>query len=141
MRRLLHCTLPDRLDALEPLADRVEAALAPYRLPERASFGLRMALDEIFSNALKHRPGDGETNFSVDLSLKPDGLELIMRYDGPEFDILAAPDPRLDAPTTERPIGGLGLHLVREWMDEIQYSHKEGRNELKLAVRLDEPCK
>jgi serine/threonine-protein kinase RsbW len=56
--------------------------------------------------------------------------------DGPEFDPLAVPDADTTLPLEERPIGGLGITLVRRLMDEAEYERREGRNRLRLRRRL-----
>ena len=51
--------------------------------------------------------------------------------DGPRFDPLEdAPLPDPDAPLEDRPVGGLGVHLVRTMMDEISYRYQDGKNRL-----------
>jgi anti-sigma regulatory factor (Ser/Thr protein kinase) len=63
-------------------------------------------------------------------------LNLSLSDDGPAFDPLALPTPDLDAPLEERPVGGLGVYLVREMMDDVSYSHRGGRNCLSMWKSL-----
>jgi anti-sigma regulatory factor (Ser/Thr protein kinase) len=55
---------------------------------------------------------------------------------GRPFDPLSVPPPDLDAPIEERRIGGLGLHIVREMMDTLEYAREGGRNVLRLSKKL-----
>ena len=56
--------------------------------------------------------------------------------DGSAFDPREAPLPNLDAPLEERQAGGLGMHLVRETMDEIDYRREDGRNVLTVRTSV-----
>ncbi len=63
-------------------------------------------------------------------------VALCLEDDGLAFDPLAAPMPDTDAALEDRPIGGLGIYLLREMMDELEYVQVEGRNRLTLRKRL-----
>jgi anti-sigma regulatory factor (Ser/Thr protein kinase) len=56
--------------------------------------------------------------------------------DGVAFDPLAAPVPKLDGGVTTRPIGKLGIHIVRSLMNEVSYARVDGRNRLTLKRQL-----
>ena len=72
---------------------------------------------------------------SMDVALTRSQIALTFRDDGDAFDPLEAATPDLDADIAERPIGGLGLHLVRELATACQYTRIDGCNV--LLVRLD----
>jgi serine/threonine-protein kinase RsbW len=61
---------------------------------------------------------------------------LLVSDDGPEFDPLAAEAPDTTLAVEDRPIGGLGIELVKRLMDEVRYERSGGRNRLRLARRL-----
>jgi serine/threonine-protein kinase RsbW len=75
---------------------------------------------------------------TVELSLELDDREarLELRDDGQPFDPLGAPAPDLESPMEERGLGGLGIHLVKELADDIQYRREAGFNFLLLRKRL-----
>ena len=56
--------------------------------------------------------------------------------DGEAFDPREAPPPDLDAPLEERQAGGLGMHLVRATMDEVDYRREDGRNVLTVRTSV-----
>ena len=56
--------------------------------------------------------------------------------DGPEFDPLAAAEPDTALGVEERPVGGLGIALVRRLMDAVEYERRGGRNRLLMRRRL-----
>ena len=59
--------------------------------------------------------------------------------DGLAFNPMSAPAPDLDAEIHERPIGGLGVHLVRELAQRIDYTRTRGRNILKVILLIPTP--
>ncbi len=56
--------------------------------------------------------------------------------DGPEFDPLSAAQPDTTLGVENRPVGGLGIALVRRLMDEVAYERRDGRNRLRFERRL-----
>jgi anti-sigma regulatory factor (Ser/Thr protein kinase) len=72
----------------------------------------------------------------VSLALDNGEIALCLEDDGPAFDPLTAPMPDIDAALEDRPIGGLGIYLLREMMDALEYVRVEGRNRLTLRKRL-----
>ncbi len=138
MKEILRCSFPNDLRQLQPLADRIDAALASYHLPESVAFGVHMAFDEIFSNAVKYAGNENRSvQFAIAIFVSGNRLILEMEYDGVAFNLLEVPPPVIDLPLQQRQIGGLGLHLVRQWVDEAEYRHENGRNKLRLTIRFD----
>ena len=63
---------------------------------------------------------------------------MLIADDGRPFDPLTeAPEPDLESAIEDRPIGGLGVHLVRTMMDEVRYRREEGKNRLTLVKRRE----
>lgn len=69
------------------------------------------------------------------MTLRLDGgiLEVELEDDARPYDPTAVPHPDIDAPIEARPIGGLGIHFVREMMDGFAYRRSEGRNVVTLT--------
>jgi serine/threonine-protein kinase RsbW len=125
------------LAALAEIAARVERFGAEQRLPPDVMNALNVALDEAVSNALNHGYDAGARgNIAVRLRRQPDSVLVEIEDDGRPFDPLQAPPPDLTSPLAERPIGGLGVHIIRNLMDEVTYARVDGRNILKLVKHL-----
>jgi len=119
-------SLPADEAALPDLIEAIEAWLETRDVPPAEIARLMIAFDELLSNILHH--GGGTIDIAVGIE---DGtLSATIVDDGPRFDPLSVPDPDTSLDIDERPVGGLGIHLVRELMDEVRYSHGEGRNKL-----------
>lgn len=106
-------------------------------LPEELLFPFELALEEVFMNVVMHGGSEqGPSTVWLELERADGRLNLSLSDNGPAFDPLALPTPDLDAPLEERPVGGLGVHLVREMMDGVSYAHCDGRNTLRMWKRL-----
>jgi len=125
------------LDGLAGLADRVERFGAEHGLAVNVVNAINVVLDEAVSNAINHGYDAGvRGEIAVRLRRGPDRVEVEVEDDGLPFDPLQVPPPDLTLPLERRPIGGLGVHLIKNLMDEVSYVHQHGRNILKMAKRL-----
>jgi anti-sigma regulatory factor (Ser/Thr protein kinase) len=129
--------LANDLDGLAGLAERVERFGVEQGLAENVVNALNVVLDEAVSNAINHGYDAGvRGEIAVRLRRSADRVEVEVEDDGRPFDPLQVPPPDLSLPLERRPIGGLGIHLIRNLMDEISYARQAGRNVLKMAKRL-----
>jgi serine/threonine-protein kinase RsbW len=103
-------------------------------LPEEAAFPFDLALDEVFMNVVRYAAGpDGEPR-EVTIVIRREGeiVSLVVEDDGPAFDPLTVPAPDVTASIEDRPIGGLGVFLVRRLMDDVAYARVSNRNRLTM---------
>lgn len=137
MTDFVELRLANNLAALADLADRVERFGAEQRLPASVVNALNVALDEAVSNAINHGYDAGVGGeIAVRMRRRPDSVLVEVEDDGRPFDPLQAPPPDLTLPLEQRPVGGLGIHLIRNLMDELSYARVGGRNVLKMAKHL-----
>ncbi len=97
---------------------------------------LLIVLDELVTNAIMHgRLAEHET-IEVELARRGGGLDVTVLDPGPPFDPLHdAPAPKLAASLEQRPIGGLGIHLVLRLGRDVSYARTaEGRNRLGFRI-------
>ena len=124
---------PPRLSALRNLSRMVEAFGAANRLPESEIYMLNLALDELVANAVNYGfEGVAEPRLDVTLWVSGTLLVLTITDNGRRFDPTAHADPDVSSSLEERPVGGLGVHLVRTFADRVTYQFAEGRNRLTL---------
>jgi serine/threonine-protein kinase RsbW len=106
-------------------------------LPPAQALNFELALEEIFMNIVMHGSQPGATvRVEVSLALVANGLTMTVEDDGQRFDPLALPPPDLTAPLAERPVGGLGVFLVRRVMDTVSYQRAGARNRLSMTKSL-----
>jgi anti-sigma regulatory factor (Ser/Thr protein kinase) len=99
-------------------------------------YAVDLAVEEIFTNMVKYNRA---TDCEIDVELVLHNDRLTIRLTDPQtepFDITAASNVEIDLPLQERPIGGLGLHLVKSLMDEVDYDHTERRSTVTLVKRI-----
>jgi len=131
-------SLTNKRTELRRLAAWVDEFATTIDLGEPARGELQVALEEVVSNVIKHGFRDGATHtFTVSLSADADFVTAVVTDDAPAFDPLARAEVDIAQPLEERPIGGLGIHLVRHLMDEVAYERREARNVLTLRRRRE----
>lgn len=134
----LYLKIEPRLDELKRLVAAVEDLGRRDDWPPDLAFQVNLVLEEIVINVINHGGNDGLREIEVILTSEPTVLTIEITDDGKPFDPLKdAPVPNLAAPLEERPVGGLGIHLVLVTMDEVRYEQDEGRNRLTLAKHRD----
>jgi serine/threonine-protein kinase RsbW len=102
-------------------------------LPAQA-LAFELALEEVFMNVVLHGSPAGTTpHVEVSLSLSGAALAMTVEDDGPGFDPLMLSPPDVTARLAERPVGGLGVVLVRKMMDAVSYQRIGGRNRLTMT--------
>ena len=132
-------TVAGRPDDADVLTRRLEAFMRIHHLPPQAEHAILIALDELVANTISHGFGGvAQPRLTVSIAYIPDRqvrLELV--DNGIPFDPLTAPPPDLESDVDTRPIGGLGVHLVRELTDEMRYERIDGRNRTTLIKCLE----
>jgi serine/threonine-protein kinase RsbW len=135
-------SVPGTSQGVQAALDALSALTAAHGISKAVSWPVEVSLDEVMANVVEHafegrdEAGTVDLELRLELGVEPPVCEMMVMDDGPEFDPLSAagPDPSLGI--EERPIGGLGLALVRRLMDEVEYERRDGRNRLRLRRRL-----
>jgi anti-sigma regulatory factor (Ser/Thr protein kinase) len=95
-----------------------------------------LAVEELFTNMVKYGRGS-QAPVRVDLSALGGGVEVALTdRDVDPFDITQAPDVDVRRVIEEREPGGLGLHLVRQMADGVEYAYNEDARESRITLRI-----
>jgi serine/threonine-protein kinase RsbW len=131
-------SVPATLDSLGAIADYVMAAAASAGLDKRASYNLRLAVDEIVTNIIVHGYTDAGLQGALDLSADIDDSALTVSIEdsGVAYDPRQTPVPDTSLPLEERPIGGLGVYLAMKSVDEFLYERVGDRNRSTFKMHL-----
>jgi serine/threonine-protein kinase RsbW len=96
-----------------------------------------VAVNEAAANIVKHGYREQPGNIAVTITCDGDVIVAILRDNAPGFDPTKVPDPDTTLPLAERPFGGLGIHLMRTYCDELRYRRDpRGGNELTLLMKM-----
>lgn len=113
------------------LNEMAEAEEWPLTLTMRAN----LILEELVLNTLTHGDTSGLTEINLELDSENHALTIRLTDDGLAFNPLTdAPAPDVTLPLADRPIGGLGVYLVKTMGEELEYRRENDRNHLKLVV-------
>ena len=133
----LSLVLRNDLSELKRMSEAVSAWCKGNGVSAAVEFHVNLALDEIVSNSIRYGWKDGgEHQLDVRIFLLEDELRLEVEDDATPFNPLEAPPPDISSPLEERPIGGLGVHLVRQIMDELAYRRLDGKNLLVMKMKI-----
>lgn len=133
--------IPADLNQLVHVRELVAAAAAALGAEAAAAEDVVLAVDESVTNIIEHGYHGAAGQVTITLRRAPAGLEIVLRDTAPAFDPTALPDPDVSRPLAERPVGGLGVYLVRRLMDAVTYRRvDQGGNELTLFKKLAGPA-
>ena len=114
------------LQALEDFARQ-------HQLPPAVVQAADLALEEHLTNVMAYAYEDAAPHeILVRLTIESGRMQIEVEDDGRPFNPLTRPPVDTSAPLEERPIGGLGIHLIRRFMDEVDYRREAGRNILRM---------
>jgi sigma-B regulation protein RsbU (phosphoserine phosphatase) len=132
----LRFAMPDPHASLHELLAAFDARLAARGASSSLRHDARLLVEEVASNAIRHGGALREPGGQVRVECEPldDGLRIDVFDTGVPFDPLARDAPDVDADLHERPVGGLGVHLVCQIAARVSYARHEPFNVLSLVL-------
>ena len=129
-----HLTLHNDIKQIALLPDFVDTIATRIELDHKAASNLNLALEEAISNVIMYAYPEGtDGEVSIDATVDGKNVSFVIADNGIAFDPTAKEEIDITARIDERPIGGLGIHLVRTIMDNVSYERKEEKNILTLT--------
>ncbi len=110
---------------------------AEHGLPPDVQWRVAVALDEVLSNTVLHGHCREEDWIAVEFSVSDGAVVVRISDSALTFNPLGVAPPDTDSPLASRPVGGLGIALVRALMDTVEYGTRDGRNQIVLTKRLE----
>ena len=132
-------TLEAKIDNNERFTDFLNAELEAMDCPIKAQMQIDTAVDEILANVANYAYGEGSGPVTLRVGQEDEPRTAVIRFtdSGVPFNPLEKEVPdSISLSADDRPIGGLGIYLVRKLMDEVAYEHREGKNILVLKKRI-----
>lgn len=118
------------------VTDFVNEELNKFNCTEEVVAEIDIAIDEIFGNIANYAYGEvvGKAKISIDVE---DDVFIISFIDsGKKYNPLEREDPDITLSAQDREIGGLGIYIVKQSMDDVSYEYKNGNNILKIKKRM-----
>jgi anti-sigma regulatory factor (Ser/Thr protein kinase) len=132
-----HLILHIDIRQISQLANFIQTLSEEKHLDPSLAMSLNLALEEAVSNVIMYAyPKDSDGLVEIEAILKDNLLEFFISDNGQPFDPTEAPQADVTLSAEERPIGGLGIYLVRSIMDSVSYERADGKNILHLTKQI-----
>ena len=130
--------LKNEIAEINRLAIFIEELGEELNLPPDLVFNLNLVLEEAVSNVILYAyPKEEQQEIVLTAKKSDENLIFVFTDTGKEFDPTQAPDADVTLSAEEREIGGLGIFLIRQIMNKIEYQRIEGKNVLTLGKQLN----
>jgi serine/threonine-protein kinase RsbW len=130
--------LKNDISELKTLCRQLESIGGALGLPQRFVFEINLALDELFTNIISYGFNDGsEHAIQVCIAANDRILTITVEDDGIPFNPIERVEPRLPATIEDCTVGGLGIYLIKNLMDDVFYRRKQGKNILTLKKNIE----
>jgi len=135
-------TVPGIMDSLDIIADYVLMAAKEAELDKKSTYKLRLAVDEIATNIVLHgyEEGGSSGDIFIESRIDENNLTIITEDTARPFDPsvkIKEEMKRVKQPLENRPIGGLGIFLVIDGVDDFDYQRIENKNRNIFVVKRD----
>ena len=135
MSAQLNLTIETNRDELARIVSALEEFGEQESWAPDLIFRVNLVIEEWVLNVMDYGYDGGDNEIELKLTSEPDSLTIEIVDAGKPFDPLHdAPEPDLDSPIEDRPVGGLGVYMVRTMMDQTHYRREEGKNHLTLVA-------
>lgn len=118
-------TVKREIESLALIVKLIDDFVKLYELDEQTGYLLNLTAEELFTNMVKYS-SEGTGDINIILSFEKNKVMMKFKDHGvDEFDVTKARQPDFDASLEDKRIGGLGIHLVKEMMDKVEYEYKD----------------
>jgi anti-sigma regulatory factor (Ser/Thr protein kinase) len=131
-------TVEAKIDNLDQVTDFITRELEDADCSVKVQMQIELAVEEIFVNiaSYAYAPGTGSALIKMSVGGEPTEAEITFIDRGVRYDPLAKEDPDITLDADQREIGGLGIFMVKQTMDDVKYEYRDGHNILTLKKNL-----
>lgn len=128
----------NRVEELQKITDLLDDLETKWELPKKAVLNINLAMEEVVSNVIFYAFGENTLHeIHLEFELKDQKLMVHITDDGVAFNPLQTPPPDdLAKKAEERNVGGLGIHFVKNFMDDLAYKRENAKNILTLVKNI-----
>lgn len=125
------------INEIPRVSDLIESVMRGYRFPDEDILDTQLAVEEVVTNVIVHGYGEAGGEILVSLSCLADesAMEIRVQDSAGPFNPLTLPEPDVSLGIDDRKIGGLGIFLTRQVMDDIRYQYEGNKNILILKKK------
>jgi anti-sigma regulatory factor (Ser/Thr protein kinase) len=124
------------IKSLDGIFDFLDSCVSFHHLSESLSFTIKFAVEEIFTNMVKYN-SQSPNDISIALDVGADSVTVeLTDFQSAPFDLTKKEDVDLNLPIEQREPGGLGIHLVKNMVDKVEYDHSNNKSTITLTMRL-----
>ena len=129
--------LKNDITELQTLSQKIEEISEIFNLSPDVIFKINLSLEELVTNTISYGYRDKEEHLlDIEMRLENSEVTITLIDDAMEFNPLEKDDPDLTKSIEEREIGGLGIHFVKNLMDDFRYDRKNGMNHIVLVKKI-----
>ena len=137
MQLLKSITLTNNVQDVPLLATFVEEVCEQAGFDASVTMQMNLAMEEAVVNVMNYAyPSGTQGDIMIDALMGNGKLQFVISDKGTPFDPTAEADADTTLSAEERPLGGLGIFLVRQLMDDINYEYKDDKNILTLSKEM-----
>lgn len=127
-------TVKANVSELDQVLSFADATLEEMDCPAKTQMQIDVAIEEIFVNIAHYAypSGEGEAEITIEADKEAKSVSILFEDQGTPYDPLKNEDPDITLSADERPIGGLGIFMVKKSMDDVSYEYKDGKNRLTI---------
>ena len=131
-------TLPNDIETIPQLNEFIDGFCEQRDIDNDITMSLNLAIEEAVVNVMNYAYPEGTVGYvDIEAEADDDFVTFVISDTGKPFDPTQKDEVNIALSVEERPIGGLGIHLVRRMMDEISYRYADHRNILTLRKRIN----
>ena len=134
---VLEIAIANELREIVAAAAKIDAFCEEQELAPEIAYAVNLSIDEILTNTISYGYDDDEPHrIEIIVRLEPDSLVVVIVDDSAPFDLSATPETDVEATLEDREVGGLGLFLVHQMMDKVEYERVDGCNVVTLTKSM-----
>lgn len=136
-RKIKQFVIENQIGEISSLAEKIEKIAKDWDLLPELAMNINLVLEEALSNIIFYAFTDQHKHeIKISVSVGNKTLAIEITDDGIPFNPLKHEPPDITAPTEDRPVGGLGIFLMSQIMDEMHYNRKGNENRLTLKKSI-----
>jgi len=131
-------TLPANIESLEEFIQSVSSLAEKLQFSQKIIQKIQLAVEEALVNIFHYAYPEGTGEVTITCSLDDKKRFVIEIEDaGSPFNVLSVTAPDTQSDISDRPIGGLGIFLIKKMMEDVQYRREDGKNILTLTINRE----